>query len=176
MIVASEKLTLRYAVASDPEQLFHYTGNVASSKFLARKAHINPEQTREMLVKLSTSESFKTNGMSVWVICLNETESPIGMLTLVKKGSVIEIHFGLIQKFTGRGFASEALSLASSHCCSSKIANKVVSFTDKENVVAQAVLVNSGFECTGSIENFYIAVHLPGKGRDVYSYLYAGSF
>ncbi len=172
MIAVSESLSLRYAVPCDAQLLFHYTGNLSSSIYKASQVHINPEQTLKMLIKLSTADSFSLNAKCVWVIYLNEIESPIGMLTLIKKGSVIEIHFGLITKFTGRGYATKALSLAASHCLASKIANKVVSFTDKENVAAQAVLVKSGFKCTGSSENFYLAPLLSTEMRDVFHYVY----
>ena len=175
MIVISDKLSLRYAIPSDAKQLFHYTGNLESSKYLASNTHLNPQQTQKMLTRLSTSVSFKLNAKAVWVIYLNEIEAPIGMLTLIKDAAEIEIHFGLIEKFTGRGFASQALSLAASHCCSSKIAKQVVSFTDKENVVAQAVLIKAGFKCTGSRENFYSRSQFPAEERDVFSYLYSAA-
>ena len=172
MIVVSEKLSLGYAAPCAAELLFHYRGNPKSSKYNASRMHTSIEQTLKMLTKLSTSESFELQGKCVWIIYLNEIKSPIGMLTLIKKGPVIEIHFGLMQKFTGKGFASEAVSLAACYCCSSNIANEVVSFTDKENIAAQAVLVKSGFKCTGSSENYYVAPLISAEKRDVFNYIF----
>jgi len=173
MIGQSERISLKYAKPGDAEALFNYTGDLATSRYLARKPHSNSEQTLTMLTQLSTPESLERHGKCVWVVCLNETDSAIGIITLVKDGPQMEIHFGIMLKFRGKGFASEALSLAASYCCSSKISNKVISFTDKQNLAAQSVLTKSGFKYTESKEAFYIAPQLSNDRRGVFNYVYS---
>jgi len=58
MILASDKLSLRYVVACDAEQLFHYTGSLESSKYLASKTHLNPQQTQSMLTRFIKSRLY----------------------------------------------------------------------------------------------------------------------
>lgn len=172
MIAKSERISLRYARSEDAKILFGYTGDLGSSRYLARKPDSNPDQTLKMLTKLSTSGSFELHGKCVWVICLDEINAPIGIITLVKGDIHLEVHFGLIPKFAGRGLATEALSLVARHCCTRDICNKVISFTDKQNLAAQAVLINSGFKCVGNKDDFYIAPQLSKDRRSVFNYVY----
>ncbi len=172
MITQSKNLNLRYALESDAGPLFKYTGDLESSKYLARKPHADKEQTSNMLQRLSSPQSLDLHGLCVWVICLNEQTSPVGILTLIKVGSDMEIHFGLREDFRGQGIASEAISIASIYCRERELAACITSFTDKENVTAQSALVKAGFECTGSLSAFYTAPQLGDEKRDVFSYTY----
>jgi hypothetical protein len=52
------------------------------------------------------------------------------------------------------------------------MADRITSFTDKENVAAQSVLQKSEFQCVGSIDSFYFAPQLLNERRDVFSYVY----
>lgn len=173
MIAKSERISLRYAEPDDATALFNYTGDLGSSRYLARKPHSNHEQTLKMLTQLSTPESLERRGKCVWVIHLDEINSAIGIVTLIKEDSHLELHFGLILDFTGKGFGSEALFLAARYCCSSKISNKVISFTDTQNLAAQAVLIRSGFKCTGRKDVFYVAPQLSKGKRSVFNYVYS---
>jgi len=172
MIAKSERISLRYARPEDAKILFAYTGDIDSSRYLARKPHSNPDQTLKMLTKFSNSESFELLWKCVWVIYLDEINSPIGIITLIKDDSRLEFHFGLLPEYTGKGLASESMSAATRHCCSSKNSNDIVSFTDEQNLAAQAVLINSGFKCVGRKDAFYVAPQISNDRRSVFNYVY----
>ncbi|ROR97965.1 RimJ/RimL family protein N-acetyltransferase [Sinobacterium caligoides] len=168
----TDRVSLRYATADDAAVLFHYTGDVTASKFLARKPHSSPGQTAKMLARLSTEESLADHGLCVWVIQENSSGSVLGMITVVESATSVALHFGLLSSATGQGFASEALRLAADSYAAEADNKSIISFTDQENLAAQHSLTSADFHYTGSQAAFYVAPQLSNAKRDVFCYAY----
>ncbi len=170
-ITASEKLILRHFGPEDIASIFaNYTGDPESAKYLARQPHASPEQTEQMLQRLSTPQSLTLTGKCIWVIEEAEEEKPIGLLTAIQRDESMELHFGIGAPFRSKGYATQTLSLAARYFLMTGQAKSITSFTDMENAAAQRALVKAGFVFTESDESVYKAPQLAGEYRDVYRY------
>ena len=172
MITKSDRLCLRYYIQGDEEDIFKYTSDIESSKYLARKRHDSKAQTKEMLLRLSAPPSLAELGKCIWIIANVSSQQAMGFITLVKSGESVELHIGLIRMHAGKGNASNAIKLASLHLIQSWKFQEVVSFTDVENIAAKAAFEKSGFSVVGEKKEFYVAPQLFDSKRDVFCLRY----
>lgn len=172
MITASKRLELRYYRPEDPTPIFEsYTGDLASSKYLARHPHTEIKQTEKMLQTLSVPESMALTGKCIWIVdASTEGIGAIGMVTVVKSDESVVVHFGIGRPYRGRGYAAEALVLSAQHLLAAGYATSVSSFTDVDNVAGQLALAKAGFRFTTRTNKFYQAPQLNGQYRDVFHY------
>ncbi|MBU2862476.1 GNAT family N-acetyltransferase [Reinekea forsetii] len=168
VITASDSLCLRYYVAGDEEVLYEYTSDLESSKYLAREKHESIAQTKNMLLRLAIRTSLSVNDSCIWIIADASSSNALGYLTLVKARNSVEIHFGLLPAYRGKGHAKEAIKLATQYLLENMEVSEVVSFTDTTNLSAKSALEKAGFKIVGVKKEFYSAPLLPGKKRDVY--------
>ncbi|MCA8864507.1 MULTISPECIES: GNAT family N-acetyltransferase [unclassified Halomonas] len=172
MITDSKRLVLRYYWPDDIAPIFKsYTGDLGSTKYLARRPHTEIEQTKKMLQTLSVPESMALTGKCIWIVdAITEGIGAIGMVTVVKSGESEVVHFGIGRPYRGRGYAAEALVLTAQHLLAAGYATSVSSFTDVDNVAAQMALAKAGFRFTTRTKKFYQAPQLNGQYRDVFHY------
>jgi len=167
MITKSDNLCLRYYRVGDEEALFEYTSDVEASMYLARKPHEIECQTTEMLRQLSVPTGFSEFGKCIWVIASVSNQQALGYLTLIEKEDAVELHVGIVKKYSGKGNATNAIKLACEYLLEMFKYKEIVSFTDVEHLAAQAVFQKAGFRVIKRIQKYYIAPSLDGK-RDVY--------
>lgn len=173
MIAVSEILGLRHHRPEDVVSIFEsYTGDLSSAKYLGRLPHTDIGQTERMLQSLSSPESLALTGKCIWVIEAITEDKPVGLITVARSDESMTVHFGIGVPYRGRGYAAEALTLAAQHLLSTGQVISVGSFTDVENVAAQAALIKAGFVFAGRAESFYQAPQLNGEYRDVFRYLF----
>lgn len=171
MIVASEKLRLRYHQPGDAADLFAmYTGDIESAKYLARLPHTNINQTEQMLQRLSNPQSLADTGKCIWVVEATAEGNAVGLITVVNSDETTTVHFGIGAPYRGRSYAAKALELTANYLLSTEQAKSVSSFTDAENSAAQSALVKAGFVFIDRVENFYVAPQMNGESRDVFRY------
>ncbi|SDO44909.1 GNAT family N-acetyltransferase [Vreelandella arcis] len=171
MITASKRLVLRYYWPDDIAPIFkNYTGDLGSTKYLARHPHTETEQTEKMLQNLSVPESMALMGKCIWVVEAISEGAAVGLVTVIKSDQSMVVHFGIGSPYRGRGYAAEALVLTAQHLLAEDHAISVNTFTDVENVAAQTALANAGFVFTTRVEKFYQAPQLNGEYRDVFHY------
>ncbi|SEO65641.1 Acetyltransferase (GNAT) domain-containing protein [Aquisalimonas asiatica] len=127
-----------------------------------------------MLQKISTPESLMYAGKCVWVIEAITEGAAVGMVTVVRTDESMAVHFGVGIPYRGRGYAAEALELAANHLIEARWSRNISSFTDVENVAAQATLLKAGFVFTERVNGFYQAPQLNGEYRDVFRYRFRG--
>ncbi|WP_411793998.1 GNAT family N-acetyltransferase [Halomonas sp. A29] len=167
----SARLELKYFSCGDVPSIFNnYTGDLESSRYLAREPHSDIAQTERMLDRLSRPESLACFGICTWVVYSHDQEEAVGLITAVKHGQSMALHFGIGAPFRGRGYAAEALSLAARYILTERQRGNVVSYVDVENTAAQATLGRAGFRLVGRSERFYKAPQLRGEYRDVFHY------
>lgn len=171
MIAISKRLALRFYRAEDLLPIFeNYTGDLDSSKYLARAPHTEIEQTKRMFQRLSTPDSMALTGKCIWVVDATRERGAIGLVTAIKSDDAMIVHFGIGRPYRGRGYAAEALATAVEHLLVEDPETSISSFTDVENVAAQRALVNAGFLLTRRARQFYQAPQLNGEYRDVFHY------
>lgn len=171
----TDRITLRFARSGDATWLHeHYLGDYESARFLARRPHQTEAQTRTLLNRLSTPESLETEGKVVWVIHEKVSSSAIGLVTVVRVSSGIELHFGIGYPFRGLGYGAEALALAARHLTSSGQADSVTVYTDIDHKAAQAAIENAGFYRLGILEQAYSAPQLNHQVRSAIQYQWGG--
>jgi ribosomal-protein-alanine N-acetyltransferase len=167
MITKSDDLCLRYYRLGDEGEIYQYTSDIESSKFLARKPHESALQTKDMLLNLSAPSSFGQLGKCIWLITSVTNQQAMGYLTSIKKDDSVELHIGVLKTHSGKGVATSAINLASKYLFEKLRFREIVSFTDVEHLAAQAAFKKSGFSVVKEIKEFYMAPQQPGKKRDV---------
>ncbi len=104
MIISSERCYLRewtvddagflYELNSDPEVL-EYTGDEAFSSL----------ESAQGFIKSYTH--YKDHGFGRWLVCLKETDTPIGFCGLRKHNDYVDLGFRFMKKHWGKGYATE---------------------------------------------------------------------
>lgn len=168
MITKLDSLCLRYYIEGDEDEIFEYTNDIQSSKYLARLRHESKSQTKDMLQRLAVSNSLTEIGKCIWLIADAFSQKAIGYLTLVKDGSSVELHIGLVKKYTGKGNGKKAIMLATQHLLQDMKFTEVVSFTDVTHIAAKSAFEKSGFSVVSVKKEFYVAPQLSGLKRDVF--------
>ncbi|MGR4068661.1 GNAT family N-acetyltransferase [Billgrantia sp. C5P2] len=170
-LMRSARLELRYFSREDIPSIFNnYTGDLESSRYLAREPHSDIAQTERMLDRLSRQESLACFGICTWVVYSHDHEEAVGLVTAVRHGETTVLHFGIGTSYRGRGYAAEALSLAARNMLAGQQRGNVVSYVDVENIAAQKTLERAGFALKGRSEKYYKAPQLNGEHRNVFHY------
>ena len=141
-----------------------------SAKFLARQSYQSVEQVVEFLNKW-TLYAWKTPGAPfAWVISGIENSEPIGIFLVFPKKDIVEIHYGISEKHTGRGYASEACDLATTWLLEQQGIESIQTAVDIEHVATQRVLEKAGFEKIEILKNYLVLPAFGPESRDAILY------
>jgi ribosomal-protein-alanine N-acetyltransferase len=169
--LVTSRLYLRSACKGDEKPLFdNYCSDKEQSKFLAREAHINIEQTLNFLKTWGQSAWENHLPDFAWVIALKETNEPIGVFIVKLQNQQAQIHFGISRNYERLGYITEAGSSVIEWLRSHNEIKEIWTECDFENYASIKVLEKLGFINMGIKKN---GLYLPAfgkKARDCYRY------
>ncbi|WP_415774402.1 GNAT family N-acetyltransferase [Paraburkholderia sp. J94] len=84
------------------------------------------------------------------------------------EGHKIEIHFGIGERFWGRGLAVEAARVAMSALWRSPDVQRIRTVCDVENTGSKRVLEKLGFQCEGTLRKWLVLPAFGNLARDCY--------
>jgi [ribosomal protein S5]-alanine N-acetyltransferase len=165
----TERLRLRRARCGDAPILFeNYTGAQNCSRFLQRRAHDNVAHTEAMLEKWCITAWDEADAPFAWVICTRDDNEPIGLFVVIPEGHKTEIHFGIGERFWGRGLVVEAARAAVSSLWRSPNIQRIWTVCDVENTRSRRVLEKLGFQREGTLRKWLILPAFGKLPRDCY--------
>lgn len=154
MFVENINYKLRKLTKADTLHLFtNYKGNKDCAKYITSSIHTDLNETL-LLIKKSLV-NYQTNNPPTLIFAVVEPniDEVIGLLVFVFKEKYAEIHFGLSNKFSGHGIATE-------------ICNDGITWLKNRGVIAirtqphhqhyasLRVLIKCGFKSHGLLKNF----------------------
>ncbi|WP_224005285.1 GNAT family N-acetyltransferase [Paraburkholderia tropica] len=165
----TERLRLRRARPGDAPVLFkNYTGAQNCSRFLQRRAHEDVARTETMLEQWCITAWREPGAPFSWVISTLDDDEPIGVFVVIPEGHKIEIHFGIGERFWGRGLAVEAARVAMSALWRSPDVQRIWTVCDVENTGSKRVLEKLGFQCEGTLRKWLVLPAFGNLARDCY--------
>ncbi|MFZ1289799.1 MAG: GNAT family N-acetyltransferase [Melioribacteraceae bacterium] len=154
----TERLILRKLEYSDRDDIFEYAKNPEVAKYVLWEAHKSEIDTIEFLNLIY--ESYNKNEAAPWGIQLKESLKIIGSVGFVnwnKDNNSAEIGFVLSQKFWNKGYISEAVNEVIKFGFDNMQLNKIIARCKPENISSEKVLLKSGMEFIGILnENLII--------------------
>ncbi|ELP5728972.1 GNAT family N-acetyltransferase [Vibrio vulnificus] len=141
----STRLIIRMPELRDAWPLYQeYFSDHHAAKYLGRLPHATPDVTLNSL-RVWRSYLYDPNATSfVLVIEEKNTQRALGILVLKLENDVAEIHFGISQCHSGKGFASEACA-AVGDALSQQGYKKVWSYAHKAHTASLRVMEKAGF-------------------------------
>ena len=165
----TERLRLRRARQGDASMLFeNYTGVRNCSRFLQRDAHQDVSRTAAMLDKWCDAAWGETGTPFSWVIATRDEDEPIGVFVAIPEAHRTEIHYGIGERFWGRGLAVEAGHAAISALWRSPDTQRIWTVCDVEHVGSRRVLEKLGFHCEGTLRKWLVLPAFGDVARDCY--------
>lgn len=165
----TERLRLRRARQGDASMLFeNYTGVRNCSRFLQRDAHQDVSRTAAMLDKWCDAAWGEAGTPFSWVIATRDEDEPIGVFVAIPEAHRTEIHYGIGERFWGRGLAVEAGRAAISALWRSPGTQRIWTVCDVEHVGSRRVLEKLGFHCEGTLRKWLVLPAFGDVARDCY--------
>jgi ribosomal-protein-alanine N-acetyltransferase len=165
----TKRLRLRRARKGDAPVLFeNYTGAENCSRFLQRHAHADVARTEAMLGKWSDTAWDQAGAPFSWVIATRDEDEPIGVFVVIPEGHKTEIHYGIGERFWGRGLIFEAAQAAVSALWRSPSTQRIWTVCDSENSGSRRVLEKLGFHCEGTLRKWLVLPAFGDVARDCY--------
>jgi ribosomal-protein-alanine N-acetyltransferase len=165
----TKRLRLRRARQGDAPVLFkNYTGARNCSRFLQRHAHENVSHTEAMLGKWCVTAWDEVDAPFSWIISTLDDDEPIGLFVVIPDGHMTEIHFGIGERFWGRGLVVEAGRAAVSALWRSPNIQRIWTVCDVENTGSRRVLEKLDFQCEGILRKWLVLPAFGNLARDCY--------
>lgn len=111
-MLKSDRLNLREATKSDSDFILELINQPAWKKYISKHSIKTQEQActyiEEKLIVM-----YREHGFGMWVVESTNETSPVGLCGLLKRDSLkfIDLGFGFLPKYWGKGFATEASAL-----------------------------------------------------------------
>ncbi|MEQ5843194.1 GNAT family N-acetyltransferase [Paraburkholderia acidicola] len=165
----TRRLRLRRTRQGDAPVLFeNYTGVPECSRFLQREAHQDVSRTAAMLGKWCDSAWDEARATFSWVIATRDEDEPIGVFVAIPDAHRIEVHYGIGERFWGRGLAVEAGHAAIAALWRSPGTQRIWTVCDVEHVGSRRVLEKLGFHCEGTLRKWLVLPAFGDVARDCY--------
>ncbi|KGL58918.1 GNAT family N-acetyltransferase [Polaribacter sp. Hel1_85] len=150
MKLESERLIIRDFTLKDASFYFELFNDPDWKKFISDKNLKSVDETEAYLRKMQIENS-KLGGLGFFTVILKETNKAIGTSTALQREKLkfIDIGYGFLPRYRGKGFATEATKLIIAYVRKKFQQEKVLAFTMPENVNSQKLLKKLDFQFKG---------------------------
>lgn len=144
--IITTRLILRRSENCDLVNLFkNYCGDLDCSRYLMRGRHTSMQQT-QIFLETWCSSAWHLKGKSfAWVIAEKNSNEAIGAFTLMQENPSLEFHFGIAQRYWGRGLLVEAGTAVIDWLTTQHKGRAIATICDEENLRSSRVLEKLGF-------------------------------
>lgn len=168
-ILFTDRLKLRPLSKDDAKDMFEYTSQEASTKYLSWNPHSDIEQTvsflKEVELKYGTIHSEYS-----WGIELIETKKMIGVIKLFDISSAsrrAEVSYILNSNFQGKGYINEAIAAVLDFSFNEMKLIRVQARCSTDNSASEKVMQKAQMTFEGILKKYWI---LKGEIKDVALY------
>ena len=150
----TERLVLRRLNVEDAEPLFYGLRNQPEFLYYTNKEKISLEKQKEAFLELE--EKYQNNEYYNWAIVLKETDDIVGMINfrVENKNDSVEFNYATDNRFTGRGFMTEALRAVTEFALEKMEVNRIQGGCVVKNIASKRVIEKCGYEFEGVLKNY----------------------
>ena len=145
MILETERLVLAELAESDWPLILALLNEPLWLKFIGDRGVHTPEAARAYL-RNGPIASYAAHGFGLWAVRLKLDGTPVGICGLIKRATFddVDIGFALLERFSGKGYATEAARASLHHGWEKLGLKRIVAITDSENSASIHVLEKIG--------------------------------
>ncbi|MBE0393884.1 GNAT family N-acetyltransferase [Flavobacterium sp. PL002] len=167
--IETERFTLREFIQTDENGLFELDSNPAVHKYLGNKPVKKLEEVQEYILNLKNQ--YAENGIGRWAVIEKVSGDFVGWsgIKLITEpmnnhNNFYEIGYRLIEKYWGKGIATETTVALIDYAFENLKTEKVYAICNVENEGSKNVLLKSGFKIIEKfehceIEHFWFELH-----------------
>ncbi len=159
-IIETERLALREVTTEDAEFILELMNDPGWIRNLGDKGFRTIEVVTEYIAERYTT-SYEKFGFGFYRVALRDCDTPVGLCGLIKRDSLddVDIGFGFMEKFWGKGYASESAAAMLDHARNTLGIERVVAITSPTNDASAKVLEKIGLK-------FEKIINLPEYGEE----------
>jgi len=146
----TQRLFFRELITSDADAMFELDSNPEVHRYLGNSPVTSIEQVHAAIVNIR--EQYEKNGIGRWAAILKETGEFIGWAGLKLERNVngreqfYDLGYRFIQKFWGKGYASEAAIAFVNYGFNVMKLEKINAYADADNAASRTVLEKAGLK------------------------------
>jgi len=143
--IKSPRLLLRQLTLRDDEFILQLLNEEAFVRFIGDKGVRTLHDAREYIAR-GPIESYRRHGFGLYLTCLRDGATPIGICGLVKRETLEDVDLGFAQlaRYCSQGYASEAAAAVLAHGRDVLALPRIVAITAPDNAASIAVLERIG--------------------------------
>ncbi len=153
-----KNITLRRAEMKDAEKMFENWGSHdETTRYVLWETHKDIFDTRVFL--RGWVNSYTSSDVYRWVIEINETNEPIGTISVGSMNKILgicDVGYSIGPSFWGRGYATEALGLVVKFLFEEVSANKITASFMIENPASGRVMEKCGMKREKILKNRHL--------------------
>lgn len=152
--IKSEKIKLIMVDVKFTEDIFEYTSDIASTKYVMWRRHRDYKDTYAFI---ETTYDIDNSGyLYTWLIYYTDDKKVIGTIDLSYSDKYQEVEIGYIlnTKYWQKGIASKAVKLVIDFVKTQLKINKIIGIVLSENIMSKKLLLKNGFIHIKTIENY----------------------
>lgn len=173
MTLNTRRLSLRSGRAEDAGPLFEgYFGSGEASRFLGRRPHAAIDDTRAFIDRWC-GEDWGASGAFAWIVAAAPSGYPIGMVLVIARQHMAEIHYGIAPAASSKGYATEAVVAATDWMLAQGL-QRVWTAVDVEHLASRRVLDKAGYMREGVLRNWAVLPAFGSQARDAVAYSRVG--
>jgi len=160
IVLETKRLVLRRMSVADAEFIFALVNEPAFIRNIGDKGVRSLDDARAYILNGPMS-SYAKHGYGLYRVDLKENGEPIGICGLLKRDTLddVDIGFALLEKFRGRGFATESAEAVMEYGRGALGLERIVAITSPDNDASIRVLGKIGLR-------FDKMIRMPGSSED----------
>ncbi len=147
MIIAkNDRIYLREAVPTDTAFCIALMNTPGWLEYIGDR-NIATQARALGYIQKSLIDCYKANGFGLYILCLVESNDPIGICGTVKRDTldIPDLGFAILPKYEGKEYVYEASVLTLNHAKNQLKMDQMLAITNHNNVRSQKLLERLGF-------------------------------
>jgi [ribosomal protein S5]-alanine N-acetyltransferase len=147
IVIETERLILRKFTIDDAAFMLELLNTPAWLRFIGDKNVRTIEEAEQYLLN-GNIRSYREFGFGFYVVVIKETQELIGICGIVKREGLddIDIGFGFLPQFIGKGYGYEAASATLDYALNNLKIKRIVAIVNPENAVSIALIRKIGLQ------------------------------
>lgn len=147
IVIETERLTLRKFTLDDAVFMLELLNTPAWLRFIGDKNVRTIEEAEQYLLN-GNIRSYREYGFGFYVVVIKETQELIGICGIVKREGLddIDIGFGFLPQFIGKGYGYEAASATLDYAINDLKIKRIVAIVNPENAGSIALIKKIGLQ------------------------------
>ena len=147
IVIETERLILRKFTLDDAAFMLELLNTPAWLRFIGDKNVRTLEEAEQYLLD-GNIRSYREYGFGFYVVVIKETNESLGICGIVKRQGLddIDIGFGFLPQFIGKGYGYEAASAVLDYALNDLKIKRIVAIVDPENEASISLIKKIGLQ------------------------------